>query len=323
MRAAVYDHTGPARDVLRVVEIERPEPGPGEVRVRVDVSGVNPTDVKARSGEVPRPIDEFQVPHQDGTGEIDAVGEGVSEKRVGQRVWLWFAAAGRRWGTAAEWTVVPDEQAVLLPPTASDELGAMLGVPAMTAHRCLWVDEPPNGQTVLVAGAAGAVGHFSVELAKWAQARVVATAGGPEQIGRAREAGADLVVDYHAPDVLDRIQAFTPLVDRVVEVALSANLPLDLALSGPNTRIVTYSSFEPEITIRVRECMNHNVDLRFVLVYGVPRPALRAAVHTITVALSEMVLTELPVHRFALDQIAEAHEAVEKGIGGKVLVYLH
>jgi len=142
MRAAVYRGAGAARDVLRVEDIARPEPGPGEVLVRVRASGVNPTDYKTRSGATARPIDEFQVPHHDGAGVIEAVGAGVDPARVGERVWLWLAAFGRRWGTAAEWTVVPARQAVPLPDSASFALGASLGVPALTAHRCLFADGP-------------------------------------------------------------------------------------------------------------------------------------------------------------------------------------
>src|SRR6266487_6923735 len=180
MKAALYDHNGPAGEVLRVEEIERPEPGPGEVRVRMQLSGINPTDWKSRAGATPRPIDGFQIPHHDGAGVIEAVGAGVDPARAGQRVWLWLAAAGRRWGTAAEWSVVPEDQAVPLPDGVSDELGASLGVPAMTAHWCVFADGPVAGKTVLVAGGAGAVGHFAVELAARAGARVIATASGQE-----------------------------------------------------------------------------------------------------------------------------------------------
>ena len=171
MRAALYRDMGEAAEVFCVEEVDRPEPGPGEVLVRVHASGVNPTDYKARSGAVPRPIDDFQIPHQDGAGVIEATGAGVDPGRVGERVWLWLAAAGRRWGTAAEWTTVPARQAVPLPDGASFELGASLGVPAMTAHYCLLADGPVSGRTVLVAGGAGAVGHFAIELAKGRGAR--------------------------------------------------------------------------------------------------------------------------------------------------------
>ena len=232
MKAALYDRYGPAREVLRVEDVERPEPGPGEVRVRMEFSGVNPTDWKSRSGATPRPIDGFQIPHHDGAGVIDAVGEGVDRGRVGQRVWLWMAAAGRRWGTAAEWTVVPVYAAVPLPDGVSAELGASLGVPALTAHRCLFADGSIDGQTVLVAGGAGAVGHFAIELAKRAGARVVSTVSGPQKADLAAKAGADLVVNYREPDAADQIRSFAGVagVDRVVEVALGANLQLDLAV---------------------------------------------------------------------------------------------
>lgn len=166
MKAALYERHGAAAEVLRGADIERPDPGPGEVRVRVEVSGVNPTDWKLRSGATPQAIDLFQIPHYDAAGVIDAVGAGVSQERLGQRVWTWLAAAGRRWGTVAEWTVIPERQAVPLPEGVSPELGASLGVPAMTAYWCLYADGPLTGQTVLIAGGAGAVGHFAIELAK-------------------------------------------------------------------------------------------------------------------------------------------------------------
>jgi NADPH2:quinone reductase len=320
MKAAIYRSTGAARDVLRVEDVDRPEPGPGEVLVRVRASGVNPTDVKARSGAVPRPVDGFQIPHHDGAGVIEAVGPGVDPARAGQRVWLWFAAHGSRWGTAAEWTVVPSRQAVLLPDGASFELGASLGVPAMTAHRCLSADGPVTGETVLVAGGAGAVGHFAIELAKYAEARVVATVSGPEKAALAAKAGADLVVNYRDPDVIDQIKAFTPAVDRVAEVALGANLRLDLALATPSTVVVVYAADGPDPVIPVRACMTANVALRFILLYGVPSPALDAAITDITAALTAGALTEPPVHRFPLSEITAAHEAAERGVVGKVIV---
>src|SRR5262252_6354422 len=233
MRAALYRSMGKAAEVFQIEEVDRPAPGPGEVLVRVHASGVNPTDYKARSGAVPRPIDGFQVPHQDGAGVIEAVGPGVDPGRVGQRVWLWLAAAGRRWGTAAEWTVVPARQAALLPDGASFDLGASLGVPAMTAHHCLFSDGPITGQTVLVAGGAGAVGHFAIELAKRAGARVVTTVSSPQKAALAEKAGADLVVNYRTGDAVDQVRAFGP-VDRVIEVALGANLQLDLATARPH-----------------------------------------------------------------------------------------
>jgi NADPH2:quinone reductase len=320
VRAASYDRYGPAAEVLQVRDVERPVPGPGEVLVKVAFSGVNPTDCKSRSGATPRPINGFQIPHHDGAGVIEAVGDGVDPARAGQRVWLWFAAAGRRWGTAAEWTVVPEDQAVPLPDGASLELGASLGVPAMTAHWCVFADGPVTGKTVLVAGGAGAVGHFAIELAARAGARVVATASGPQKAELARKAGAAHVVNYRDADAADQIRAAAGQTDRVIEVALGANLALDLAVAKPGSMIVTYAAEPADPVLPVRACMTANVTLRFILLYGVPRPALRQAAAGITAALADGALTELPVHQYGLADIVAAHEAAEAGPLGKVLV---
>lgn len=321
MRAALYRKQGPAREVLQVEEVDRPDPGPGQVRVRIALSGINPTDVKTRSGATPRALDSFQVPHHDAAGVIDAVGPGVDPGRVGQRVWTWFAAFRNRWGTAAEWSVLPQEYAVELPAGAGDELGACLGVPAMTAHRCLFADGRLNGKTVLVAGGAGAVGHYAVELARNAGARVVATVSSPEKAELARGAGAHHVVNYRDSDAVEQVREFAPVVDRVVEVALGANLPLDLAVSGPETVISVYAASPGEdVRLPVRDCMAANVRLRFVLLYGVPAPDLAEAAHDVGAAVAAGALTALPAHRFPLSEVAAAHEAVEQGAVGKVLV---
>jgi len=321
MKAASYDHYGPAAEVLRVSDVERPEPGPGEVLVKVAVSAINPTDWKSRSGATPRPIDGFQVPHHDGAGVIKAVGDGVDPARAGQRVWLWLAAAGRRWGTAAEWTVVPEDQAVPLPDGASLELGACLGVPAMTAHWCVFADGPVSGKTVLVAGGAGAVGHFAIELAARAVARVVATASGPEKAELARKAGAVHVVNYRDADAAAQIRAAAGQSDRVIEVALGANLALDLAVAKPGSTVVAYAAEPTDPVLPVRACMTANVVLRFILLYGVPLDALDRAAAGITAALADGALTELPVAaRFPLSEIVAEHQAAEAGPLGKVLV---
>jgi NADPH:quinone reductase len=319
VKAAIYERPGAAREVLRVTEVDRPEPGPGEVRVRLRVSGVNPTDWKTRTGMTPRPVQEFQIPHHDGAGEIDAVGQGVDPGRVGERVWVWFAAL-RRWGTAAQWTVVPDGQAVALPDGASFDLGASLGVPAMTAYRCLFADGPVRGENVLVAGGAGAVGHFAVEIAKHAGARVLATVSGPQKAALAREAGADQVVNYRDSDATEQARSFAPRFDRVIEVALGTNLGLDLAVAGPGTVIVTYAAQASDPVLPVRACMTANVTLRFVLLYFVPAPFMAQAAADIRGYLAAGALTELPAHRFALDDVAAAQEAVEAGVTGKVLI---
>jgi NADPH:quinone reductase len=322
MLAARYPTAGSDPGTLSLSEMPRPEPAAGEVLVRVRVSGVNPTDWKSRTGATPRPIDGFQIPHHDGAGVIDKVGEGVDPGRNGERVWLWMAAAGRRWGTAAQWSVVPERQAVRLPDGIPAELGASLGVPAMTAHRCLFSDGPLDGKTILVAGGAGAVGHFAIELAKHAGATVITTVSGPQKAELATWAGADYVVNYRDADAADQIRSLAPPVDRVIELALGANLQLDLAVTRPHAHIVTYAAEPADPELPVRACMTANVTLRFVLLYGIPPEAFDQAARDITAALTDGKLTGLPVTRFTLDDVAAAQDAVEAGALGKVLVDL-
>lgn len=320
MQAAVYERVGTAGDVLQIREVERPEPGPGEVRVRVAVSAVNPTDVKIRAGATPRPINEFQVPHMDGAGVIDAVGDGVDPSRVGERVWLLLTAHGSRYGSAAQWTVVPASRAVPLPDGVSFELAATLGVPAVTAAHALFSDGSITGKDVLVAGGAGAVGRAAVQLARWAGARVITTVSSPEKAEIAKAAGAHHVVNYREPDAAQRIQEVTRHVDRIVEVALGPNLDLDLSVSHPGTTIVVYAIDGPDPTVPVRRCMTAGVLLRFMLLYTLPQAVLQDAIDQVSAALRAGALDEPPLHRFALTDIASAHEAQESGVIGKVLV---
>jgi NADPH2:quinone reductase len=231
-----------------------------------------------------------------------------------------MSAAGRRWGTAAEWTVVTERQAVPLPGNASLELGASLGVPAMTAHWCLFADGPIAGKTVLVAGGAGAVGHFAIELGVRAGARVIATASGPEKAELSRKAGATHVINYRDADAADQIRAAAGQTDRIIEVALGANLGLDLAVAKPGSTIVTYAAEPTDPVLPVRACMTANLVLRFILLYGVPIEALDRAAADIAAAVADGALTELPVHKFGLQDIVAAHEACEAGPLGKVLV---
>jgi NADPH2:quinone reductase len=322
MRAAVYRELGDS-GVLHVEQVERPEPGPGEVRVRMSVSGVNPTDWKSRAGATSAGIEfPFQVPNQDGAGVIDAVGEGVDPSRIGERVWLYFAAWQRQWGTAAQWAVVPADQAVPLPDGVDDDLGASLGIPALTAWHCLMADGPVDGRTVLVAGGAGAVGHAAIELARWAGAeRVIATVSNDDKAELARAAGAREVVNYREDGAADGIRAAAAGgVDRVVEVSLGANLDLDLAVVAPGAVISTYADDGRKPELAVRALMSPNLVLRFVLIYTIPRDDLRAAIEGVSRALRDGALTTLPVHRFPLERAAEAHDAVQGGAVGKVLI---
>lgn len=320
MKAALYDRHGTACAVLRIEEIEPPEPAAGEVRIRLHLSGVNPTDVKARSGANARPINGFQIPHHDGAGVIDAIGPGVRHDRMGQKVWVWMAAADQPWGTAAEFTVVSEDQAVPIPDGVSCALGATLGVPALTAYRCVFADGPVEGKTILVAGGAGAVGHFAIQLAKHGGARVITTVSNDRKAELAAAAGADLVVNYRDGRAAQQILAAAGPPDRVVEVALAANLELDLALARPGTVIAMYATEDEYPSLPLRPCMLANITLEFVYLYGISKPSLTRSAAGVNRALEAGALTEIPIHRFPLADVATAHEAAEAGIVGKVLV---
>lgn len=320
MLAASYTQTG-SSDVLEVKELDAPEPGPGQVRVRVAISGVNPTDWKARSGATGDVQGAFQIPNQDGAGTIDAVGEGVAPDRVGERVWVYLAAWQSPWGTAAQQCLVPADHAVVLS-DASFDLGASLGVPAMTAHRCLFADGPIDGASVLVAGGAGAVGHAAIQLAVHAGAHVVATVSGPEKAELATRAGAHHVVNYRDHDAVEQIRAAAPDgVARVVEVDLNANRELDLAVMANGAAIVTYADPGGGLSIpAVRPLMSANAVLRFVLLYFVPQDVMSAAARDISGAIADGALHTQPLHRFDLADTGAAHDAVEAGVVGKVVI---
>jgi NADPH:quinone reductase len=332
MRAIVYSADQP--DVLRLVERPVPEPGTGEVRVRVAVSGVNPTDWKMRrSPEFAFPE---LVPNQDGAGTIDAVGEGVAGARVGERVWLWEAAWQRPEGTAQERVVLPEHQAIRLPDQASFDLGASLGIPALTAHRCLTVSElgarrlapgTLDGATVLVAGGAGAVGHAAIQLARWAGARTVTTVSSDQKARLARAAGADHIFNYRDSDAAAEIRRVAPGgVDVVVEVAPSVNAPLNAAVLTANGTVAVYAGDGgDELRLSARAHTPRNVRYQFVLVYTVPPAAKDQAVVDVAAAAADGALSVgeeagLPLHRFPLEQTAAAHAAVKGGAVGKVLI---
>jgi NADPH:quinone reductase-like Zn-dependent oxidoreductase len=326
MRAVEYRSRGPADEVLALVDIPRPDPGPGEVRVQVMMSAVNPSDTKSRT---PRPGDSDMpfpavTPHQDGSGIIDAVGSGVDPVRVGQRVWLYMAQRGRPRGTAADYTVVPSERAVPLPEAASFADGACLGIPAMTAHYCLLADGPVADKTVLVQGAAGAVGFYAVQIAKWAGAkRVIATVSRPEQAEQARIAGADVIVDRTAGDTAAAIGAAAPEgIDRIVEVAFGANQAIDLAVLARNGVIASYASdADTRPTIDFRALMVKDAVLRFVLIYEAPQAARDAAARDINAMIEAGVMRHQIADIAPLSAVVSAHQRMESGkIVGKLLL---
>jgi NADPH2:quinone reductase len=329
MRAAWYERKGAARDVLHIGELPIQEPGPGEVRVRVAVSAVNPSDTKGRGGggigPKTMPFPQI-VPHQDGSGVIEAVGADVPASRVGERVWIYEAQRGRAFGTAAEYVVVPSVNAVHLPDGVSMVDAACLGIPAMTAHRCVFADGPVAGQTVLVTGAAGGVGQYAVQLAKWGGATVIATVSSTEKALQARAIGADHVINYREENVAEQVHQITDGagVDRIVEVAFGANLPVSLQVLKTNGVIATYSSdAEPAPAIPFGQLLVKDVTVRFELVYVMGEAAHQAAIADITTALEAGLLHPVAVQRLPLDEIAAAHEAIETGhTAGKVLIDL-
>jgi NADPH2:quinone reductase len=325
MRTAVYSRTGPAREVLSIVERPRPEPATGEVRVRIAWSGVNPSDVKSRAGtrSATLPFSEI-VPHSDGAGVIDAVGDGVPEDRIGERVWLWNAAWGRAHGTASEWIALPSAQAIRLPDEVPLEVGANLGIPALTALHALLVDGGVRDRRVLVAGGAGAVGHYAVQMARLLGARqVIASVSSPEKAALALAAGADLAIDYRRESLVERIGQATDGagVDRIVEVDFAANVAQDFALVAPEGRIVVYGSGAPEIAVPFVPAILRNVRVIFFIVYHLSPADRTEAARQLTSWLESGALQHNIALRLPLEQIAEAHEAVESGrVTGNVVL---
>jgi NADPH2:quinone reductase len=323
MRAAWYERNGAAADVLRVGELPIPEPGPGEVRLRVVASGLNPTDVKARAGSRPMGFPRI-VPHQDGAGVIDQVGPGVPASRRGERVWVFTVQWQRPWGTAAEFTVVPARLAVRLPPNTGFAEGACLGIPAVTAHRGLFADGPIAGQTVLVTGGAGAVGHYAVQLAKWAGARVIATVSSAEKAAVAAAGGADHTVNYRTADPAAQILELTAGagVDRIVDVDFGANLAVSLKVLKVNGIIAAYASMgDPEPKLPFYPLMAKNATIRPVLIYTMPDRARDEAVSDIVRLVEAGRLLHQIGARFPLDRIVEAHQAQESGkVTGNIVV---
>jgi NADPH2:quinone reductase len=314
MRAAWYERKGPAREVLSVGEMPDPQPEPGEVRVRVSASGVNPGDIKKRDGWLGSPMPYPRVvPHSDGAGTIDAVGSSVPAARIGERVLTYGAQSYRPFGTAAEFVTVPSEQAVRLPDETSFEIGACLGIPGITAHRAVFADGPVRGRTVLVAGAGGAVGSIAATLAAWGGATVLATVRLPSDVDSARRAGAAQVFVLDGSDVAAAIHRIAPGgVDRVIEVALGPNAALDAAVLAQGGVIAAYSSPEAEPRIPFWPLLFNNVAIRLLGSDDFAAADKRRAAADLVTCLAERRLTIDVGQRFSLDEIASAHEAVER-----------
>ncbi|RKR74365.1 NADPH:quinone reductase [Frondihabitans australicus] len=333
MKAIVYSRTG-SPDVLELVDREPQEPAPGEVRVRIVVSGVNPTDWKSRTNG---PLAFAEVtPNQDGSGVVDAVGDGVTDFAVGDRVWTFMSARDRPTGTAQELTNLPADRVVKLPVGASFDVGASMGVPALTAHRALTVleDGPTRlgpgaleGRYVLVAGGAGAVGHAAIQLARWSGATVITTVSSDDKAALARAAGAHHVVNYRTEDTAAVVRAIAPNgVDIVVEVSIVQNAELDAAVVADRAVVSMYADDAgATASLAVRPNMSTNTRYQFVLLYTIGAAALRRGVEDVTEALIAGVLpvgadAGLPLVRFPLAETAAAHQAVQDSVVGKVLI---
>jgi len=317
MKAAWYESFGPASEVLRVGDFETPRPGHGEVLVRMHTSGVNPSDTKKRAGASPTLLDDGPViPNSDGAGIIEEVGMGVPRSRVGQRVWVYQAQFGRQHGTAAQYLAINDRRAVPLPDNTDFNAGACMGIPAMTAHRCVFSDGPVEDQMVLVTGGAGRVGHYAIQWAKQAGATVIATASSESAERHCVDAGADHVVNHRDPDMVAKVLDFSDgeKIDRVVEVEFGANLYSVLQLIQVGGVIATYSStVVPEPTLPFRQMMFMDLTVRLVIVYAMPEEAKEGAIEEITYALDENLLQHRIAATYPLEAIAEANEKIENG----------
>lgn len=327
MKAAWFETFGTAAETLQVGEQPTPDAGPGEVLVRLATSGVNPSDVKKRAGAFPNLLDGgLVIPHSDGAGIIEAVGEGVDASRVGERVFVFQAQYGRRFGTAAEYVALDSRYAPVLPEEASFEVGAVIGIPIMTAHRCVFADGPVSGQTVLITGGAGRVGDYAIQWASQGGAWVIATASNPEDDARCRAMGAREVVNHREAGWGEKVRDLTggELVDRVIDVEFGANLPEVLNCIRIGGTIATYSStVVPEPALPFKDMMFMDLTIRMVIVYAMPEEAKADAVAATQKTLREGTLDHRIAHSLPLDEVARSHELIEDGgFGGCVVLTL-
>jgi NADPH2:quinone reductase len=322
MRAAYYEQNGAAREVLRVGEVETPQAGPGEVRVRLAASGVNPSDVKSRQGSTRKIAWPRLIPHSDGAGVIDQVGDGIAKSRLGERVWIWNGQWKRAFGTAAEYIALPAAQAVKLPDKIGFEAGACLGIPAMTAIHAVALAGAGKGTTVLVAGGAGSVSQYAIQFAKAAGATVLTTVSSPEKAAAAREAGADHTIDYKREDVGERVMELTSKrgVDAVIEMDLAANAKLIPFVLRPKGSVIVYGTGAATANLPAYFCLTNSIRVQFFLVYELDTLEREHAVTAINRALEQGLLLNRIDPTFALADVAAAHEAVERGTIGNVIV---
>jgi NADPH2:quinone reductase len=321
MRAAWYEKNGSATEVLTVGETETPKPGPGEVRVRLKTSGVNPSDVKTRAGTVRKIAFPRVIPQSDGAGDIDAVGEGVPASRVGERVWIWNGQWRRPFGTAAEYIVLPAAQAVKLPAAVSYEAGACLGIPALTAWHAVDIAGTKAGTTLLIAGGAGAVAHYAIQFAKARGAVVITTVSSDAKAKIAKDAGADVTINYKTENVGERVMALTKGgADAVIELDLTANAAMLPTVLRPRGTLVVYGT-GPQVQFPGSFCLANNITVKFLLVYELTDDERARAVTDITRMLEANSLKHNVAETYPLADIVKAHQAVESGkVAGNVVM---
>lgn len=322
MLAAFYVKQGPAREVLQIGEQPTPEPGPGEVRVRLKTSGANPSDWKSRGGRGAAMSVPLIIPHSDGAGDIDKVGAGVAD-RVGERVWIWNGQWRRPHGTAAEYIVLPSAQAASLPAAIGYAEGACFGIPALTALQAVRLADLTPASTVMVVGGAGAVGHYAIQLAKLRGSRVITTVSGPEKAAHARKAGADVVINYRSENVGERVKALTDGrgVDALIEMDLTTNGKDYPNILRPHATVVIYGMSSNEATLQTLWMMRNSITLRLFLVYDLSVADRDACLIELGVLLQSNRLIHTIGRRLPLRDIAAAHELSERGevIGNIVL----
>ncbi len=325
MRAAWFDSFGSAKEVLQVGELDTPTPAAGEVLVRLHTSGVNPSDVKKRAGSFPNLLDGGHViPNSDGAGVIEAVGDGIDAARVGERVWVYQAQYGRRFGTAAEYVALDSSRAATLPDNTSFEIGACLGIPAMTAHRAVFADGEVAGQTILITGGAGRVGYYAIQWASQAGATVIASASNDADKAVCIDAGAHHVINHRSDNVADDALRASggELIDRVVDVEFGANLPFTIDVLKIGGVIATYSSTQiPEPTLPFFTMMYKDLILRTIIVYAMPEAAKEHAIADIYKGLEASTLQHRIAKTVSLDDIVSSNEIIEQGsIRGAVIL---
>ncbi|MBK8447325.1 MAG: NADPH:quinone reductase [Micropruina sp.] len=325
MRAVYYDRQGPADQVLQLGELPDPEPGPGDVRVRLRYSGISPGDTKKRAGYFGSAMTYPRVvPHSDGSGTIDQVGAGVDRSRIGERVWVYNAQSYRPFGTAADYTVVPEATAVQLPDSVDERLGACLGIPGITAHRAVFADGPVAGRTVLVQGALGAVGSLAAQLAAWGGATVITTVRRHTDLTALSGPAAERAVALDHPDAQQAIRQHAPHgVERIIEVAFSDNISLDTAVAANGAVIAAYATRDPQPRIDFWPMLFDNLTIRLLGSDDFPSDARIAAARDLTNAARDGHLTVPIGNPFALHEAAAAHDQVDRDNRQRVLLDLH